>query len=601
MEFQITGINSKSLPETDDNSKNIEKIKKEARAKGEYIVTVSGDEKGLTAIARRFNMSLSEFKKMTGLVKDALSKGQVIKNVPHAKIPDGKGLKYLAEQHGMTLDEILILNGLPKNYKPSKGEYFYVYPQKESASGKTTKETSRSVDSKTVTLKPVPKEKIEVSPKDIAAQIEEAVSSNFGAVGKEDFSKAFLQINDKNVKEVIKAYDELTGNKESLIDAICSEISSPQDLRKDAVMDVYDNLAKQTKASTPGKRQEFKTELDSQFNKLIGMVNTKKLDAIINDMIDNKPLSNPESFSLAKYESDILKTTNGGRSKDITISTMTTIKDRSGNYVTAGSLRKWALHSGKRDVGFRAVKDPFIVRPLPNYNTETKKIEAVTELREPTANGDLNGKLIILNPGHGGYQQKNGAFDPGTVLSVKNAEGEEMPIEEWRVAESFVNKLSDKLRSRGAQVLFIQGAVQKGGMSQQKKKKKMLAGNKGADEVRAAVKNTDKSDMLFLSVHVESAKDHPSSKLCTVRYTKGIDKKLAQNINKHINKGFPSLTPDVEPDGLYVNRATKGMPSSLLEIGNIANKTITNSLLSSYDQDKYMSCVADAIAETIND
>ena len=114
------------------------------------------------------------------------------------------------------------------------------------------------------------------------------------------------------------------------------------------------------------------------------------------------------------------------------------------------------------------------------------------------------------------------------------------------------------------------------------------------------MKNTDKSDMLFLSVHVESAKQNPSKKMCTVRYTKDIDKKLAENINKHVNKGFMALTPDVEQDGLYVNRATKGIPSSLLEIGNIANESITNSLLSSYDQNKYMSCVADAIAETIN-
>ena len=142
MEFQITGVGSKAISETKD-SDNVEQRKKDARARGEYIVTVSGDEKGLTAIARRFNMSLSEFKNMTGLVKDALAKGQVIKNVPHAKIPDGKGLKYMAEQNGMTLEQFLALNGIDKNYKPSKNEYFYVYPQKESVSGKTTKETRR--------------------------------------------------------------------------------------------------------------------------------------------------------------------------------------------------------------------------------------------------------------------------------------------------------------------------------------------------------------------------------------------------------------------------------------------------------------------------
>lgn len=607
MEFQITGVGSKAISETKD-SDNVEQRKKDARARGEYIVTVSGDEKGLTAIARRFNMSLSEFKNMTGLVKDALAKGQVIKNVPHAKIPDGKGLKYMAEQNGMTLEQFLALNGIDKNYKPSKNEYFYVYPQKEKKPVPVQKKSAakseapkKSASASQVKAPPKPAAK-SPSPAQIAADIHDAVCSNYGAVGKEDFNKAFLKINDKNAAQVIKEYDKITNSKESLINAICSEIASTQNIRKDAVMTLYDNLAKQTKASTPKQRQEFKTELDKEFGKIFGMVDTEKMDAVIDKMINSKQAKAQTTVKSSNIVSkpEFLQSTNGGKSRDIVPETLTVIKDRSGNCVTAGTLRKWALAGGKNDPGFSKVKDPYLVRPLPNYNTETKKIEAVTELREPTAKGDLDGRLIILNPGHGGYQQKNGAFDPGTVLSVKNAEGEEMPIEEWRVAESFVNKLSDKLRNRGAKVVFVSGAVQNGGMSAQRYIENMLAGNKGSDEVRAAMKNTDKSDMLFLSVHVESAKQNPSKKMCTVRYTKDIDKKLAENINKHVNKGFMALTPDVEQDGLYVNRATKGIPSSLLEIGNIANESITNSLLSSYDQNKYMSCVADAIAETIN-
>ena len=98
MVFQITSVGASTNSSLTETKKDIEKLKKEARAKGEYIVTVSGDEKGLTAIARKFNMSLADFKKLTGLTKDTLTKGQVIKNVPHEKIPDGKGLKYLAEK-----------------------------------------------------------------------------------------------------------------------------------------------------------------------------------------------------------------------------------------------------------------------------------------------------------------------------------------------------------------------------------------------------------------------------------------------------------------------------------------------------------------------
>lgn len=599
MLFEIKGTGTNSIPETKDSTADTEKLKKDARAKGEYIVTISGDEKGLTAIARRFNMSLSEFKNLTGLTKDTLVKGQVIKNVPHAKIPDGKGLNYLAKQNGMSLEELLKLNGLPKNYKPSKDEYFYVYPKTKEPVKKNEIQKSSSVTRKTVTEKSqFPKEQ-PAAPNEIAEQISDAVSSNIGAVGKEDFGKAFLQINDKNVKQVIKAYDELPDNDESLINAICSEIMSSKELRKDAVMTIYDNLAKQTNASTPAKRQEFKAELDKEFNKFIGMVSTDKLDEMINEMIDNNSKTVKRTTG-GKFADEVLKTSNGGNSEDITGATLTSIKDGNGKYVTAGTLKSWAISSGKRDKGFSKVENPYIVRPLPNYNTETKKIEALTELRDSTGTGDLNGKVVILNSGHGGYQQNNGYFDPGTVLSVKNAEGKEMPIEEWRVAQSFVDNLSDELRSRGANVVFVSGAVRNGGMAKQHYLENLIEGKKGSDEVRELISGTDKSDMLFLSVHVESAKEKPDSRMCTVRYTKDIDKKLSENINKHLQNGFMALTPDVTHDNLYVNNAAKGVTSSLLEIGNIANGEITNSLLSSYDQKKYMKCVADAIEETMN-
>ncbi len=619
MNFEIKELNGANPLEKRDNEvPDMEKIKKDARARGEYIVTVSGDEKGLTAIARKFNMSLTDFKNMTGLTKDTLDKNQVIKNIPHAQIPDGKGLKYLAEQNGMKEEELLALNGLPKNYKPSKGEHFYIYPKKQNEEKTVTQEAKpQSKPEKYKSFaklyeiaevdKPVTPKK-EVTPKEIAEQIREAVCNNTGAVGKEDFAKAFLKINEKNAKEVIKEYEALPKNDETLINAICSEVRSNTQLRKDAVMTIYDYLAKQTKNINPQKRQEFKAELEKEFDKpwYKGMVDTENMDNMIEEMMSaNEKAAEPaaknsgKSSTSSSIPNETIKSTNGGNSKDITSNTLTTIKGSDGNYATAGQLKKWAINSAKKDKGFSKVDNPYIVRPLPNYNTETKKIEAVTKLQEPTGKGNLNNKVVILNSGHGGYQQSNGSFDPGTVLSVKNAEGKEMPIEEWRVAQSFVDKLSDELRSRGATVVFVSGAVRNGGMAKQHYLENMLAGKKGADDVRKVMKDSDKDDMLFLSVHVESVKENPKDKKCTVRYTKGVDKKLSDNINKHLKKGFPQLTPKVEHDELYVNNATKGVSSSLLEIGNIANEDITNSLLSTYDQKKYMKCVADAIEETL--
>ena len=48
MLFEIKGTGTNSIPETKDSTTDTEKLKKDARAKGEYIVTISRDEKGLT-------------------------------------------------------------------------------------------------------------------------------------------------------------------------------------------------------------------------------------------------------------------------------------------------------------------------------------------------------------------------------------------------------------------------------------------------------------------------------------------------------------------------------------------------------------------------
>lgn len=595
-----------------------EKIKREAKENGEFIVSVSSDDKTLTSIAKKFNMSLTDFKNMTGLTKDTLQKGQRIKNIPTAKIDSGMGLASIARKNGMTLEQLCTLNGIPKDYKPQKDEYFYIFPQKNknthpTQTQDTTVKQPATNSAQTPITKPQPKteQAKPLTAEDIADKLEEAADDYKGAVGKEAFDNVFNQINKTNVIDVVEKFQEKYGK--SLINMISDEWSSDKEARKSAMTKIYDLVAEKKGIKNREQREEFINNLNEEFDSW-GFVSTKKMDRIINGIIHPDQAEAPASRKQARtdntgsnashlsgkvYPNEIFHSTNGGKSKDITPTTMTTIKDRDGNFVNAGTLKSWALSGGKRDKGFKDVKDPFIVRPLPNYNTETKKLEAVTEVLEPTTDGNLSGKVVILNPGHGGYQQKNGFFDAGTVLSVKNAEGEEMPIEEWRVAQSYVKKISDNLRNRGAQVVIVSGAVKNGGMHAQKYLENMLAGKKGDDNVRDLMNSTDKSDMLFLSVHVESAKDKPDTKKCTVRYTKDIDKELADNINKHVNQGFMALTPTPDKDNLYVNRAAKGIPSSLLEIGNIANEKITNSLLSDYDQKKYAQCIADAIEETM--
>ena len=748
MSLSVSGVSNGNKAVSKDETI---KKKRELRAKGDYVI----DKKTtVSELAKKFGMSVDEFKKQTGIKGSTLKPGQIIKNVPTGQIPSGKGLTALAREYGMTLSEFCALNGIDRNYPPQKGEMFYVKFKAENNSSAKSKssevnageaglavpeldaETKAEVD-KIKTPEEIaralyeeadhkigavgkdkfnavfaklnkdnindivrayneisPKESLinmissewgsdkevrkaamtrvydllaekagspkatderreafieelnnefdsfgtvstkkldkmifnmsEKTPAEIAGALKEAAGEK-GCIEKDNFQMPFSDINKNNVMEVLKEYDKIKGSgwfsDSSLLDTIASEWSSSQESRKDAMTKLYDLVAQNvgSKVATPEKRQEFIDELNDEFDSF-GTVSTDKMDEILNSYVypDGKPVKTKKSDSKKKqierngntgsnashlsgkaYPNEIFYSTNGGNSKDITPTTMTTIKDTDGNYVNAGTLKNWAISGGKRDPGFKDVEDPFIMRPLPNYNTETKKIEAVTEVLEPKARGNLDGKVVILNPGHGGYQQKNGFFDAGTVLSVENAEGEQMPIEEWRVAQSYVEKIADNLRKRGAKVVIVSGAVRNGGMAAQKYLEGMLAGKKGDDNVRELMKDTDKKDMLFLSVHVESAKEKPESKMCTVRYTKDIDKELADNISRYVNQGFMALTPDSTHDDLYVNNATRGIPSSLLEIGNIANGHITNSLLSEFDQNKYAECIANAIEATL--
>ena len=265
-------------------------------------------------------------------------------------------------------------------------------------------------------------------------------------------------------------------------------------------------------------------------------------------------------------------------------------------------LRNDAIRSGQKEFNSKyGLNNPYLERPMPNV--VNGKIEATCEVQAPTTNkGPLKGKVVILNSGHGGYAQENGFFDAGTVHAVKNAQGKYMPIEEWRVARDYTDALSAKLRAQGAHVVIIQGAVKNGGMYSQKYIQNLLAGKVGSKEAKALMKNTSKSNMLFMSIHVESMKERPSDKACSIKYRSGDtkDKQLADKIQSKVNSGFTLLAPKVQSQELYVlNAIGDAVPGVLLEIGNIANKNIQNALLSEYDQNKYMDCVTKAIVETM--
>lgn len=286
-----------------------------------------------------------------------------------------------------------------------------------------------------------------------------------------------------------------------------------------------------------------------------------------------------------------------------------------GKTFTASELQKGAVNSAKNDKAFNGYNknEIYVNRPLPHI--VNGKIEASCELQNPinkSKDESLKGKVVIINPGHGGYNQDQGFFDPGTILATKDSKGNVKALEEWNVNKDFADTLAFQLRDKGATVIIVQGAVQNGGMANQKYLESLLKGEKGPQEVRDKIKATAKEDMLFISLHVESVKESPNDKRCSVIYGKyknekkemtedAGDKNLANTIKDEIEEGFIKYTPEVKSRDLYVLRAIgRDVPGVLIELGNIANSKIQNSLLSSNDQKRYMQCVTDAIIKTLN-
>lgn len=559
----------------------------------------------LSVIAKKFGMNVKEFMKWTGLKKTSINAGQTI-NLPTSKVPEGKGILALAKKYNMTLEEFGKLNNLPKpynTYKANKDEIFYVKNNSKSSSrtsGTTTPKTSSNTTPKPA---PKPKEapKVETNPAlvnkqkwdssftpaELADKIYEG-SKKWAAVGKPDFDALINEINPKNVEAVLKAYTE----KESLVDTLISEVGSDKADRENAVMKVFNALAK-AKGVSEETKEAFKNELHEQLYKFWGFAKSTELDKTINSILDGKSAAKAPKAPAPPAQ-------NSGEA-----AALTTVRDANGNRYTKGQLQKGAIASAKRDKGFSKVKKPFIQRPLPNTDANGK-IEASAEIKFPTnSNGPMKGKVVFVNPGHGGYRFDNGYFDSGTVLSVKNAEGDHMPIEEWRVAQSYAQELTQKLQEKGATVVIVTGCIGdkktgKGGMSEDKYLQKMLQGQKGPKEVRELMKNTSKSNMAFISLHVESTSVPSSQKLCTVRSNDAGDKALAKKVEDNIAKNIPILTPKQESNKYYIHRAMgTEIPAVLIEIGNIQNESITNSLLSSNDRGKYTAALANALQETL--
>lgn len=609
------------------NKKQINKEKQES-------LTVKPGET-LSSIAKKFSMSIEEFRQWTGLKKQSVNVGQVIK-FPTDVVPDGKGIMALIRKYNMTFDEFGKLNNLPKPYREyiaSKGEKFYVKPSKVDTKSKTSTsaKTQAPTQAKTISRpKPKPKatgriaksaaaagasvgatvgsymQKIakwgsSYTPNELATNIYTKAEEHWGAVGKPDFDALIKEINPKNAEAVIKAYPKNSKNtkRESLINTITSEIRSDKELRKKAAMHVYNALATAKKAPK-SKRKEFQAELDKQFDKLIGMVDTTKLDSMIAGLSGKAKVSRgsatPQRVKAkagtsksGQIRKSILKAAQKEISdafyKSRTDSRGITVPSYIDQMVAAVNKNSTLTPTQKQQqiakIRKAKVNISTISRPFPNVD-KSGKIDNTPKVTEFKPTGKSNGKVILLNEGHGGFT--GSAFDGGAYSFQERPKGSNTyyPIEEFQIVKPYSRDLTKKLQAKGYTVVTFAGEVTN--MANRQLVQKLTA---------KYTKKFGQNNAMLISLHSDSGTSKGSGVLYDKRDAK--DTALATSINKALNKqswisAKPAERPYEEVDtktkqkklthSLYVLTKSHGIPSNLLEIeylGGVRSLNLTSS------------------------
>lgn len=609
------------------NKKQINKEKQES-------LTVKPGET-LSSIAKKFSMSIEEFMQWTGLKKQSVNVGQVIK-FPTDVVPDGKGIMALIRKYNMTFDEFGKLNNLPKPYREyiaSKGEKFYVKPSKVDTKSKTSTsaKTQAPTQAKTISRpKPKPKatgriaksaaaagasvgatvgsymQKIakwgsSYTPNELATNIYTKAEEHWGAVGKPDFDALIKEINPKNAEAVIKAYPKNSKNtkRESLINTITSEVRSDKELRKKAAMHVYNALATAKKAPE-SKRKEFQAELDKQFYKLIGMVDTTKLDSMIAGLSGKAKVSRgsatPQRVKAkagtsksGQIRKSILKAAQKEISdafyKSRTDSRGITVPSYIDQMVAAVNKNSTLTPTQKQQqiakIRKAKVNISTISRPFPNVD-KSGKIDNTPKVTEFKPTGKSNGKVILLNEGHGGFT--GSAFDGGAYSFQERPKGSNTyyPIEEFQIVKPYSRDLTKKLQAKGYTVVTFAGEVTN--MANRQLVQKLTA---------KYTKKFGQNNAMLISLHSDSGTSKGSGVLYDKRDAK--DTALATSINKALNKqswisAKPAERPYEEVDtktkqkklthSLYVLTKSHGIPSNLLEIeylGGVRSLNLTSS------------------------
>ncbi len=575
------------VPETLRLNKKLSSPSGNKNVRPKYIIPPK--DTSTSYYAKLLGMSNEEFKLWTGLETNTIKKGTKVP-LPMDKVPEGKGIYALAKKYNMTIEEFCKLNKIPKpysEYKAKKNEEFYVKPYKvENGSKKDAVNNTNSPKTEmSEFLTDVVKENdtlnslmegalIGISPinnvqwgsaftpKEIADKLEKEANDTWGAVGKKAFDDMLQEINPKNVSAVLSEYAN-ANNGRTLINRITSEITSSQTARKNAVMHVYDALA-EAKNVPAIERDKFLAELNNQFDSF-GMVDTEKLDSIINDM-------------LAKEVPQGQIITNNYTVQSASPETKIRLSKANGEF-TAKQLQKDAINSAQNEA-----KDNFKIYCKDNnipYSENDLDLTPIKRIPAPiVSNGEVvaaeseflkptttpNGKVVILNAGHGGYSDRTGYFDTGSYSFIKKANGKYAPLLEYEKMNIYAEHTADKLREKGYAVVITSGHSQT--ISDQKSVSNLISRLENGEKTS---KKYNKNDIVFVSLHADSQPGMSGTGVC---YDSNFsdDTQLADILTSNLNKDdwIKASTSErnwnVPKKGLQVLHQSENIPSVLVEV-----------------------------------
>lgn len=199
--------------------------------------------------------------------------------------------------------------------------------------------------------------------------------------------------------------------------------------------------------------------------------------------------------------------------------------------------------------------------------------EAVKGSGKYAVSGGIKGRMVVIDPGHGGS-------DPGAIG--------DSGLKEKTVTLSVSKKLQELLQKKGAKVTLTRSNDAD------------VYGPYASDvnELQARVNVAEKNNAdIFISVHINSSTNKKVGGFSSYYYPKTAhDKRLAQKIQDKLAKNFGRDNLGVREANFYVTKRSS-MPAVLLELCFISNKDEEKLLQSAWFQNKAAKLIAEGVEE----